>query len=114
MRQRQPTVTERLAEMHTHLCEIAKNQERDHRVLQRNHKLLKEIKNTMATKEELNAALDAVSTEITKLGDDLAAQLATLEAQIAAGGDVSDSLAKANAIAAKLQAIDDTLPERPA
>jgi len=67
----------------------------------------------MATKEELNAALDAVSTEITKLGDDLAAHLADLAAQIAAGGDVTDSLAKANAIAAKLQSIDDTLPERP-
>lgn len=76
-------------------------------------KFVKEIKKTMATKEELNAALDAVSAEITKLGDDLAARLAELTAQIAAGSDVTDSLAKANAIAAKLQSIDDTLPERP-
>lgn len=74
--------------------------------------LVKEIKSTMATKEELNTALDAITTEVTKLGDDLAAHLADLSAQIAAGADVTDSLEKAQAIATKLQTIDDTVPER--
>jgi hypothetical protein len=104
-------IIERLDGIASHLCKLDKIVTQ----LTRLTRITKETKETiMVTKEELNAALDAVSTEITKLGDDLAAQLATLEAQIAAGGDVSDSLAKANAIAAKLQAIDDTLPERPA
>lgn len=67
----------------------------------------------MATKEELNAALDSITTEVNKIGSDLAAELTRLNDLIAAGSDVSDSLAKAQAIAAQLQGIDATIPEQP-
>jgi hypothetical protein len=74
--------------------------------------IVKEIRSTMATKEELNTALDQIVTNVTKLGEDLAAHLADLGEQIAAGNDVSDSLAKAQDIATRLQVIDETVPER--
>lgn len=75
--------------------------------------LLQEIKNTMATKEELEAGLDGLKRQVGKIGGDLAAHLADLNARIEAGQDLSGSLSKIQEISASLQAVDDTIPEQP-
>lgn len=75
-------------------------------------KKLEELKSIMATKADVQAALDAVLTEVAKIGDDLSAHLADLEAKIAAGEDVTDLLTKSQEVATKLQEVDDLVPEK--
>jgi uncharacterized membrane-anchored protein YhcB (DUF1043 family) len=69
----------------------------------------------MAQLDDLNSALDSISTEIDKVSTDttsLLAELKALEGQTAP--DLSGVIAKAQAIQAKLTAVDELFPESPA
>lgn len=71
-----------------------------------------EVKETMPSKEELESALKQILNHVTKIGDDLSAHLDNIQKQNEAGNDINASLALAQQIAARLQSIDDVLPER--
>lgn len=75
-------------------------------------RLIKEVRNEMATKADVDAAVAAITTEVTKLGSDIAAHVQSLRDQIAAGQDLTDTLAALDGVAARLQAIDETIPEQ--
>lgn len=62
----------------------------------------------MATKDELDAALSALQTQIDTVAADVAAAFARLEAKIAAGGDFTAELAALKATTDKLSALDVT------
>lgn len=69
---------------------------------------------TMADIDTLSTALDSISTEI----DKISAETSTLVAELQAANqspavDLSAVIAKAQAIEAKLQAVDDLVPDAP-
>lgn len=62
----------------------------------------------MATKDELDAALGALQTQIDTVAADVAAAFKRLEDKIASGGDFSAELAALKASTEKLSALDVT------
>lgn len=92
----------------TVLQEIAALHEAVHRAIH----LIKEVRHTMATKADVDAAVKAITDEVSKLGADVAAFVQSLKDQIAAGQDLTDTLAGLQGVADKLQAIDETIPEQ--
>jgi len=100
-------ILERLDGIESHLCKLTKIVN----LLTKNTRIVKEIQNTMATQADvdaISATLDAVKTEINKIGADLAAFI-----DANPNISVADLSAKASEVAAALQSIDDVLPERP-
>lgn len=66
----------------------------------------------MATKADLDSALDGVDAAVAKLGADLTKTLEDLAAKITAGGagpDLADEVARAQAIATKLTDFDSSV-----
>lgn len=63
---------------------------------------------------EVLAQLETVKAGVGKIGTDLAVFVAELQAAIAAGQDLTDIVASVSDVATRLQAVDDTIPERPA
>lgn len=66
------------------------------------------MEETMATKAELDAALDALQTQIDGLAADVAAAFKRLEDAVAAGGDFTAEMAALKAATDKLSALDVT------
>lgn len=76
--------------------------------------IIRTQENIMAAIDDLNTALDSISTEIDKVGTEV--QTLITELQIANQNpavDLSGAIAKAQAIQAKLTAIDDLVPDAP-
>lgn len=79
-------------------------------ILQKLEKLGEQMANT---RQDVLDQLETVKAEVGKIGDDLASFVAELQAAIAAGQDLSDIVASVSDVATRLQAVDDTIPERP-
>lgn len=74
----------------------------------------KENKIIMAALDDLNTALDAIATEVEKISGETTELVAELkELNENPGVDLSGAIAKATAIQAKLQGIDDLVPDAP-
>lgn len=81
------------------------------------HRILssKEHKTIMAAIDDLNTALDAIATEVEKISGETTELVAELkELNENPEVDLSGPIAKAQAIQAKLQAVDDLVPDAPA
>lgn len=70
----------------------------------------------MASKEDLNAAIETLSQKITGVGElladygmDITAAISKLQADVTAGADVSESIAALTALAAKVDEAGETI-----
>jgi len=68
--------------------------------------LLKEIRTTMPTQTDLDNAIAAIGSAVQKLGSDVTAEIAALQAKAAAGEDFTQEVTNLTNIGTQLSTID--------